>query len=437
MDFSALDLAHKQAGHRSLQKQAGTEELIYKGLRCLVKGEKKPRDKALLQEAGDCFMAAIPHAYDNPVPFVGMAYLLWLYNDTQKALYFVREALSIEPNNADAQRLLREIAGKRVALKPPAPEQAGQAVKLEQLKQPMASGQSSAALRQQQQERFKPQPLPQAPKPNHPRLSAQESSVRQPSAPGNAEASAVKPQQNNPPAQSEQARLPQAFKPAPLARPAALAVKPPAPAAPVTASPSPVPARPAESESESSAQPVTQQPVISADDLMEDLQALSQDLIGSELMSQSPSLRPHFIAKLESFYAKSQGLFEDLKADYQTINSADQARLQSLLQRCESLLKLVHSRWQDCQTLANLEKSMQSEYEMVCSQIKEAKTLSSEEDWAILQENLEGFLDLCDQLADQLEVFEAKSYPLKSLMSSYNSLVDKVTEFQQVLEGDD
>lgn len=164
MDFSSLDVAHKKAQTRTQARQLDAGDLISRGMYCLIQGEKGTRDKVLLQEAGDCFLQAVKLTRDTPVPLLGMAYLLWLYNDYDKAMLFVKEALMLDPESDDAQRLLREItARKKVRTAPLAPPALQpQTVKLTSLAKPVPPPVSQPQVPEEEPAQvFKPGTLPQ------------------------------------------------------------------------------------------------------------------------------------------------------------------------------------------------------------------------------------------------------------------------------------
>ena len=121
MDLDALKTL-KQASHRADAKSHArhgmAEEQFHKAIELLKQFKKTDfQDKALDQEASQLLITSIQKNRLDARPYVALGYLVLIYGETLKGIQFLREALKLDPNNPDAQRLLNVAQTSGVLIK--------------------------------------------------------------------------------------------------------------------------------------------------------------------------------------------------------------------------------------------------------------------------------------------------------------------------------
>ena len=99
-----------KAAQLSQERHQNASDFIADGISCLLDAEDDGyQDRELLAEACECFMEALRLNHNAPEPCIGMAYLLLLLGEYHQAFDYITEALSLDPENADAHVLSKEI----------------------------------------------------------------------------------------------------------------------------------------------------------------------------------------------------------------------------------------------------------------------------------------------------------------------------------------
>lgn len=110
MNLKELSQLRAQGDVLSQRRHAEASENYEVGLRAFVRAANSDfRDKAALHEAFDIWLEAIRTHRQNPKPYIGIGYIFMLLGDTRNAVTYFKSALSIEPNNPDAQLYLENL----------------------------------------------------------------------------------------------------------------------------------------------------------------------------------------------------------------------------------------------------------------------------------------------------------------------------------------
>lgn len=108
VDPLALAALEKKSNHLAERRHATAQELLCLGVECLHEAlAAQLQDRELLAEACENFMDAIRHNRTDPDPYIGLGYLLWLAQEYEDALLYLSEAIILDPQNADARKLVR------------------------------------------------------------------------------------------------------------------------------------------------------------------------------------------------------------------------------------------------------------------------------------------------------------------------------------------
>ncbi|MBF2052856.1 MAG: hypothetical protein IGS03_05240 [Candidatus Sericytochromatia bacterium] len=90
-----------------------SQNYLSRGVECMLLAEEDQyQDKALLTEACDAFIEAIKYNRQQTEAYVGMAYLLWILGDQQRALQYLEQGLRTNPAHPDVHALIKQITGK-------------------------------------------------------------------------------------------------------------------------------------------------------------------------------------------------------------------------------------------------------------------------------------------------------------------------------------
>ncbi|PIQ26916.1 hypothetical protein COW36_16925 [bacterium (Candidatus Blackallbacteria) CG17_big_fil_post_rev_8_21_14_2_50_48_46] len=113
MDFKQLMTMRDEIGSLSSKRHRESDVSFLNGMNLLEKAyERQFQDKELLLKASEAFMQAIQNNRMNPDPYVGIAYLFLLLNNTNKAIRYLNEARRVAPSHENARLLLDSILEK-------------------------------------------------------------------------------------------------------------------------------------------------------------------------------------------------------------------------------------------------------------------------------------------------------------------------------------
>lgn len=109
------EITHSSSANQLQQRHRHEESLEHyaRGMECLLQAEEDGfRERRLILEAADCFIAAIRKNRRFVEPHIAMGYLLWIYNDPVWAMHYLEEALRLEPTHEDIHTLIGKIKGR-------------------------------------------------------------------------------------------------------------------------------------------------------------------------------------------------------------------------------------------------------------------------------------------------------------------------------------
>lgn len=108
MDKNSLSFLEKNTHHLSELRQTTAQDLLRLGLECLNEAlVDSSLDPELLADACENFLDSIRHNRSNPEPYIAMGYLLWLAAEYEDAMLYLSEAIILDPQNADARKLVQ------------------------------------------------------------------------------------------------------------------------------------------------------------------------------------------------------------------------------------------------------------------------------------------------------------------------------------------
>lgn len=107
MDLQLLSNLETKTFSLAQQRHDEAAELTRDGMLCLLEARDEGfTDPELLAEACEYLLDAIRHNRNDPDPYIGMGYLLWLIGESAEAAPYLLEALHLDPGNSDATQLL-------------------------------------------------------------------------------------------------------------------------------------------------------------------------------------------------------------------------------------------------------------------------------------------------------------------------------------------
>lgn len=110
LSIQEMSSIQAQTSRLQAQRQTKSEQICAQGFHYLYAAEQTGfSDKNQLKLACDAFAEAIGQNRQSADAHFGMAYLLFLLKDYSLALHYLREALNLQPDHADARALLAEI----------------------------------------------------------------------------------------------------------------------------------------------------------------------------------------------------------------------------------------------------------------------------------------------------------------------------------------
>lgn len=106
------------------QRHDVAADLINRGFAALITAQQEDfANRERLIEASELLIEAIRQQRSNPDPYIGVGYMLWLVGEYQESISYLQEALSFDPENADAHHLLAQMSQSRPAPQPAAAPQ--------------------------------------------------------------------------------------------------------------------------------------------------------------------------------------------------------------------------------------------------------------------------------------------------------------------------
>lgn len=109
MDLQILKDIQKKTSALTQQRHGNAHAFSRVGLKILAQAQAEGfKDREMLKKACEHLMNAIQHNRNQPDPYVGIAYIFLLFGEYQEAGPYLKEALLIDPNHADAQNLLEQ-----------------------------------------------------------------------------------------------------------------------------------------------------------------------------------------------------------------------------------------------------------------------------------------------------------------------------------------
>ena len=111
----------------------------------------------------------------------------------------------------------------------------------------------------------------------------------------------------------------------------------------------------------------------------------------------------------------------------------DVARLKSQLTPIESGLKQFERALASNQYLKFSEK-IYNEVEVVQAQIREAHAVSNADDLEVLRENVDIMFDICDEMADEMDVMADQGQNIDPLLEHYDVLRINLEQFERAVE---
>ncbi|MEZ0375217.1 MAG: hypothetical protein ACAI44_39385 [Candidatus Sericytochromatia bacterium] len=120
LDLGTLAVIEDMTERQSHLRHATSARLTAYGLDCLQNAQQDGfHDRELLVEACEALLDAIRYDRARLEPYLGMGYLLWLLGEYQQARDYLSEALTLAPDNADAQTLLQALQASLRQASPP------------------------------------------------------------------------------------------------------------------------------------------------------------------------------------------------------------------------------------------------------------------------------------------------------------------------------
>lgn len=108
----------KKKPDQSLSREKKSRNYYLVAMTCLKAAQQHPQPQELYQKAADFFLKAIRYNRSDPAAYLGLAYLLMLFQKPDKALPYLQHVLERDPRNARALELKQLLADTFVSQQP-------------------------------------------------------------------------------------------------------------------------------------------------------------------------------------------------------------------------------------------------------------------------------------------------------------------------------
>lgn len=156
-------------------------------------------------------------------------------------------------------------------------------------------------------------------------------------------------------------------------------------------------------------------------------------------ISQYPQIRPRpdhkTYQELKNYANELKSLLEQIQSQLRVLEvELETQELESSMKPLQILQQRYMQNLQISKDLQELLQKIESERDLVRSQAQSLSEIESQEDFQVMEENLEALLDETDQIANQIEAFEQKGIHDVSIEKNYEQLVKELEQFQDSLE---
>ncbi len=170
------------------------------------------------------------------------------------------------------------------------------------------------------------------------------------------------------------------------------------------------------------------------DQALKSLQILTQSL-QMAIPRLGVTIDPRNYAQTQKFVANYQQKLESLKQQVQRIElELDTQELQVQILPLDSSLKAIVNYLNDSKQLIQLNQMILSQIESCEALMESLKAEPDSLSPTDLNSQLETYLDQSDRIADQIDQFEVKGYPISELVSAYESFVKKFDHLEELAE---
>lgn len=140
-----------------------------------------------------------------------------------------------------------------------------------------------------------------------------------------------------------------------------------------------------------------------------------------------PSLDLEEIEKFNRLMHKHQGILKDIHAQLHILEEEiDISDLRGRLKPLEIAVKRYQQVLQVSHEMREIQQGIQGLMERLPGLNQQLYDARNHEDLGILERLIEVLMDMCDQMADRLDEFEKKKYPVQPLIQSYETFVSEV-----------